>query len=358
MSKLLFILRHRDAPWGCYGSNLSSGLRNSVRFIVEMLDLMGIEAKMVEVPDNNHIDREVYNYRPTHVIIEAFWVVPEKFDILKKLHPKVTWMVRDHSETPFLAMEGMTFGWVAEYMKRGVQVTCNSPRALIDLEAMSVAFGHSSLVSYTPNYYPVHLPVNPGPSFGDDEHHQPPPPDKVLKIGCFGAIRPLKNHMVQAVAALRYAAAIGKRLEFHVNTSRVEGGANPILNNLRGLFDNAPHAILVESPWLEHEDFLALVRQMDICLQVSFSETFNIVSADAVMCNVPIISSTEVPWLGPYAIANPNDSTSIFKQLMAIHGTVDMKNRLLMQVRDLSAYCEKSKEIWFDLFGDGQRNGF
>ena len=93
---------------------------------------------------------------------------------------------------------------------------------------------------------------------------------------------------------------------------------------------------------------------MDISLQVSFSETFNIVAADSVMCNVPVISSSEVPWLGKYAQAQPQDSTSILNAMMEVRNTTDMKNRLLMQVRDLTAYCNKTKQIWFDMFGAGK----
>src|SRR6516165_3286534 len=98
--RILFILKHRGfGAYGCWnysdnGGHLSSGLYNSVRFVVDMLNDNDIEAKMVDVIDNNCIDREVTKFKPTHVIIEAFWVVPEKFDILRPLHPKVKWIVR------------------------------------------------------------------------------------------------------------------------------------------------------------------------------------------------------------------------------------------------------------------------
>ena len=71
-----------------------------------------IVASFVQVVDNNDIDREIVKFQPTVVIIEAFWVVPDKFDILKILHPKVVLVVRNHSEIPFLANEGVAFEWL------------------------------------------------------------------------------------------------------------------------------------------------------------------------------------------------------------------------------------------------------
>jgi hypothetical protein len=71
-----------------------------------MLQKSGIESKLSVCTDNNDIDREVNLYKPTHVIIEALWVVPTKFAVLTKLHPKVQWILRLHSEMPCMAGAG------------------------------------------------------------------------------------------------------------------------------------------------------------------------------------------------------------------------------------------------------------
>ena len=96
MKRILFILKYRESDYGSYNNDptvekktwaytqgLSSGLLNSAKFVCDMLfDELGYESKLVQVADNNDIDREVTQYKPTHVIIEAYWVVPEKFEIL------------------------------------------------------------------------------------------------------------------------------------------------------------------------------------------------------------------------------------------------------------------------------------
>lgn len=343
MPRILFVLRHRDKPWGHYpGYHLSSGLRNSVRFLVDLLELLDIEAKWVEVPDNNSIDREVTAYRPTHCIIEAFWVVPEKFDVLKRLHPHVHWAVRNHSETSFLANEGMSFGWIAGYLQRGVEIMCNAPRSVVDIQAVSAAYGYGpNTVSYAPNYYPI------VPRSHIKPHHAHA--DDTVRIGCFGAIRPLKNQLAQGIAALRFAAKLGKKLEFYINSSRVELQGNAILNNMRALFAASKRAKLVEVGWLDHDKFLDLLQTMDFSMQVSFTETFNIVSADSVVCSVPVIASNEVTWLSPQSLALTTSTTSMLDALLLANAQ-PRQARLQQQWTDLNKYNAAAQNLWADRF--------
>lgn len=343
-NRLLFILKSREGDWGYSGSR-ESGLSNSVRFVVDMLRDNGIEAKAVEVPDNNAIDREVTAYRPTHVIIEAFWVVPEKFDVLKPLHPGVQWIVRDHSETPFLANEGIAFGWTVEYLRRGVEVMCNAPRAVQDMAIVAMAARvDTSLITYGPNVYPV-------PRLCDMQSHERR--NDVVNIGCFGAIRPLKNHMTQAIAAIAFARTIGAKLRFHINATRVEGGGNPILKNLRELFGRLDCAELVEHGWMPHAEFLRVLGGIDILMQASLTETFNIVGADAMAASVPVLASDEIPWLGHYTERDPLSAADMASGLLTIwqESDRDRMARLLRQRRDMERYCATSAMTWVGRFG-------
>src|SRR6185312_14609414 len=269
-NRLLFILKNRES--GSYGSwayspcgeSLSSGLSNSVHFLVDMLNDNGIDAKVVTVKDNNDIDREVSKHKPTHVIIEAFWVVPEKFDVLKRLHPRVTWIARNHSKSEFLANEGIAFGWLMEYMKRGVKIACNSTDSFNDILILAKTLDIPrwwDAVMYLPNHYPLHRFNEWEQWFFDLTDYRT---SARIDIGCFGAIRPLKNHMNQALAAICFADSIKGHLHFHVNGNRIEGSGEQILRNLRGLFDGLPHHHLVEHVWLGHAEFKKLVGRMDI----------------------------------------------------------------------------------------------
>lgn len=295
--RILFICKQRPARYG-----MSYGLLNSCRFLCNALDSMGAETKLVEVIDNNFIDREVHKYKPTHVFIEALWVVPEKFEVLIPLHPKVEWNVRIHSNTPFIANEGSAIDWIKKYDALQTKypqfhIAPNSDKFIRDLY---VSTGINTI--YAPNIYQPHR----------HEHELPhtTPVDKnpnVLDIGCFGAIRPLKNQLIQAMAAMWFANDQNKMLRFHINYSRIEQNGDNVHKNLLALFAGTKHQV-VEHEWLPHSEFITLVRQMDFGLQVSFSETFNIVAADFVHNKVPVVGSKEIDWLSNLYKA---DATSI-----------------------------------------------
>jgi hypothetical protein len=311
--KALFILKRRQDYSHEYSENhLATGMYNSAKFVSDMLEANGIDSKVVIVTDNNDIDREVHKHKPSHVFIEGIWVVPEKFEILKKLHPKVRWVVRCHSEIPFLAQEGNALDWIFKYVQNDVSVSGNSKRINADLqtlicEGLGLTWDRDSMVPLLPNYYPVPTSAC-FETRSDDKHH--------FDIACFGAVRPLKNHLIQAVAAVQFAMSHGKGLHFHINSGRVEqNGANQ-LKNLKALFEGmGPGFKLVENAWMSHPHFLHLMGRMDISMQVSLSETFNIVTADAVAVGTPIVVSDEIAWASKESFAKPTSTPDIVKTL-------------------------------------------
>lgn len=334
-NKVLFILKKRQTSHTGYAS-VSSGLLNSARFVSDMLNKNGIESHLVEVTDNNCIDREVTKFKPTHVIIEALWVVPQKFEVLTKLHPKVEWIIRLHSDISFLANEGIAIEWIYEYLKYdNIKISANDWETNFNFELLT-----NKQFVYLPNYYPV----------GFFNRNKPKPDTrKIINVGCFGAVRPLKNQLIQAVAAIDYADTYGKKLKFHINTKRIEGRGEPVLKNLRELFKNNPKHELVEHGWLSHDDFIDLVQTMDIGLQVSFSETFNIVSADFVNNNIPVVTSEEVEWVNPVYFANPSKVGSIVSRMRRAILASRYKLNFLNKI-SLWYYSFKSERVWTKYF--------
>lgn len=350
MSKILFILKRREDFNSKVHTKvgLTTGLYNSASFVNDMLNEAGIESKMVVVTDNNDIDREVTEYRPTHVIIEAVWVIPSKFYILQKLHPTVTWIVRVHSEMPFMSNEGMAMGWFGDYSEyKNVIVAANSPYMHRELTAfLSIKNRWSKdkvreRVIFLPNYYPHD-------EFGAPKYIDPRKEE--LHVGCFGAIRPLKNHLLQLVSAVEFGERNKKKIVFHINAGRIETKGEPCLHNMRGFMEHMHvrgHK-MVTHQWVSRENFVKLCSTMDIGMQVSMSETFNIVAADFIGVGVPTVMSSEIPWSFSYFNADPVDSIDILGCLNKTY------NHPYWNVKvnqwKLSKYTKDSKKIWQSYF--------
>lgn len=352
-AKALFIckqmLQSDDTHYGYFRK--FSGLANSARFVSNMLEDEGFESRVEVAHDNNDIDGLVTKHRPDIVFIEALWVVPEKFEVLQKLHPNVTWVIRIHSELSFLAMESISMDWCIRYVRDydRVLVAPNSLSLTSDLKEIVADTGSdASKIVYLPNFYPVKS--SKGVKFKPKKLQRSPlTTKKVINIGCFGAIRPFKNQLSQAVAAIKFADFMGFKLRFHINGNRVEQGDNN-LKNIRGLFEHQLVHELVEHPWKKHDKFLEVIRSMDITMQVSFTESFNIVAADAVANGIPTVTSSEIEWVHPFFYAKPTSVLSMFRALVRVWLLRELQLTRLSRWR-LKWGGSLSKKVWkFFLF--------
>lgn len=332
MIDVLFIVKRGQVSGGysAHHPSKSSGLKNSARFVVEMLNESGISAELEVAVDGNCIDRLVTQWNPKVVILEAIWCPPSKLEENIRLHPKVWWIVRIHSEVTFLAMEGMAVDWLRKYTSmHRVMVSANSDRTNEDLFWI---LGHAA--RYLPNFY--------SPQHRGSERT----PRKHLHVGCFGAVRPMKNQLAQAVAAIRFAQCHSKELCFHINASRTEQSGEQVLKNLRALFhDRWPGIQLIEHGWLPHEEFLELLSRMDISMAVSLTESFNIVTADAVMCDVPVVVSKEIRWVAGRLQADPTNIGDIVEKMKSATGF--FKHFYFRENRNnLKSFNDMSRTIW------------
>jgi hypothetical protein len=281
--KCLFLLKKNQS----YGSNTSkSGLLNSATFVAEALrKFLKFETQVSICVDGNSIDREVHLFKPDVCFIEAIWVTPEKMKELTKLHPKVLFIIRVHSRTTFLANEGNATEWIRKYNDiEGVYVSFNNDRTNLEWSTLIQPF-------YLPNIYDYTRIIKNKSKNDTCNYH-----NKTINIGCFGAVRPMKNQLHQAIAAIGFGNRYDKKVRFHINSGRVEQQGDSALKNLRALFTNTRHE-LVEHAWLERPEFLDLIKLMDVGMQVSLSESFNIVTADFVSSYVPIVVSEEIEWM-------------------------------------------------------------
>lgn len=313
---------------------ITSGLFNSASFVANFLRDSGFDAILTPIPDSNSIDRVVTSFDPDVVIIEALWVPPAKFEELLKIdrHKKRKWIVRIHSKAPFLANEGLATRWIHQYTTIKHPNILIAPNTMELTEQLHAAFPKGKFV-FLPNIYHA------------SKFHPPVYEQKkgIIDIGCFGAIRPMKNNYQQALAAIEFAERKGKRLRFHINSSRIEQSGDNVLKNLKALFENSPHD-LIEHPWMKHREFLHVASKMDIGMQVSFSESFNIVTADFVTANVPIVASDDIEWMPSLLKSTPTSHDAMIRRLNFAYNW--RKLSLWMQTVSLKLYNYKAKLTW------------
>jgi hypothetical protein len=276
---ILFLLKQNNT----YGANLSttkSGLLNSAKLTSSQLRNKLQTGTDIEIcVDANDIDKYLVKHRPSICILEAIWATPEKLKQLKSIHKKVKFIVLIHSEVLFLSNEGNAMEFIYGYSEAGITVGFNS------LETTKQFLSLGINAEYLPNIYEDVFILD-----IDTRKYE------YLNIGCFGAIRPMKNQLLQAIAAITYANKREMQLAFHVNASRTEQGGESALRNIRALFKNTKHE-LVEHDWMERKEFLELISTMDLGMQLSVSESFNIVCADFVKMNIPIVVSSSIKWM-------------------------------------------------------------
>lgn len=371
MSKcVLFILNKRGYGYGPYGEydeypcggcgacancmgkpsslpwSSNSGLFNSCAFVVDMLNASGVAARLVQVNGDAEIAEKIIACAPTDVVFEAFFVAPATVNQLTKIFPLVRFFVRNHSEILFLSHDRNAMEWVWGYLNNpAMHVSSNTARSTADLRnVVQSYFPHwdaqtvANRVQLLPNYHPAAAPLPRIPS-----------PFGILNVGCLGAVRPQKNHLLQAICAAAVARELGKVLHFHVNATRVEHLAGGTLKNLRAFFAHSPNSELIEHDWLARPAFLDLCRQMDIGMQVSVSESFNIVTADFVQNDVPVVVSKEVAWTDPRIQADPAEGADIIRKMkIALMASSIIKSNRA----GLLKYNGQSRTNWLSVFGE------
>lgn len=224
----------------------------------------------------------------THLVIQAPWIAVSDLVSLIRRHPQVHFVVRVHSQVAFLQADRAGIANIRGMLplqesEMNLTVSCNNTRIN---DFLSEAYAANCL--YLPNMYAA-TDAQPPP-------WRPPGVKDVIRVGSFGALRVQKNHVTGAAAALLIARRLGIRLQFFVSTEREPGGT-PILDAIRGLYDGLSWAQVVSNPWQDWPAFRRTVAGMDLCIQLSNTESFNITTADAACVYVPSVVSDPIEWV-------------------------------------------------------------
>lgn len=206
--------------------------------------------------------------------------------------------VHIHSKYPFLAVEPISHKIISDLNRLDIGVIFN------DQSMLSCFPNEKNIV--LENIY-LHGQDMPLPSIFHNYN------GGFINVGCHGSLRHMKNIPIQAMAAVKIADRINKNLRFHINATRHDGEGDAVLMSLRSIVSGKHE--LVECPYMDHEKFKSYCRSLDIGMQVSLSETFNMVAADYISSGVPIVVSDQVKWASEMSYAKYDCIDSIVARL-------------------------------------------
>lgn len=318
------------------GMKCHRGLGINALMTAKVLRKNGIHCALVPVNGVEDV-RKYLTAHPgvTHAVFQALWVSSADMVKLCQDFDPTHFIVRCHSQIGFLQAEPNAIKTLrdllfAQEMTLNLSVSSNTHRLQNFLQD-----SYKSKVLYLPNLYDLDRVKR---KTDDSFDH------RLLRIGSFGAHRLLKNHTTAAAAAMMMAQRHGSDLEFYVNAGRAEGTkGDQVLQSLKNMLSRVPWARLIEVPWEEWSEFRQTVGFMDLCLQVSFTETFNIVTADAVAEGVPSVVSDAIEWVPDSWKADVDDAADIARKgawlLWDTHGAEEGLARL-------QRYCKEGVETW------------
>ena len=275
----------------------------------------------------------------THVVVSAPWLSTPELAQLCADHPDTQFAVNCHSNLGFLqadpsAMRLVREGIDLERFTWNFHVAANSDRL-----TRWVRSAYSAPCQHLPNLY-----------FLDGVH---PRRDRytggTLRIGAFGATRALKNLMTAAGAAVEIANSFRADLEFWVSAGRNEGGG-PVLDAVRQMMHGLHHVKLVENGWQTWPQFRQTVRHMHLLLQPSYTESFNVVTADGVAEGVPSVVSEAIHWVPDNWKAKVDDAGDIAR---VGHRLLTSRRAPQQGLAALKQHNTRSMRIWKSfLFGE------
>lgn len=285
------------------------GLGVSALNNAKTLNEMGIRTQVFPIENANHIEAVIAKQAvpPTHVIIQAIWVPPNVMGSLIGAFPDTQFAAVCHSNVGFLQAEPNAINMFKEYIQlERESVNFHSAGNCLRF-CQSIENSFTEPCTYLPNMYWL--------------HHKHGEPKRIwrdiggtIKIGIFGASRVYKNILSGAMAAIEVSSNMGAPTELYINCGRDDGGAqksNSVRQAVKNLCAGLPNITVKEVNWASWTQFLRVVGSMNILMQPSYSESFNIVTADGCAEGIPSVVSDAIQWAPKSWVADVDDASDI-----------------------------------------------
>lgn len=310
----------------------------------------GIHAEVWAILDSDHL-RKLLNLQSharqpvTHVIISAPWIATTALNHLCQLFRTIHFAVNCHSNVGFLQADPNGMKFLREDLELEMAVPNFSVAANSKKMKEWVIDAYGNPCAYLPNLYFLH---------GNGRRHITAwHPGSVLRIGCFGAVRPQKNLASAVGAAIELGHQLKTRTEIWISSGRTEGGGSTVVNTVRQMCKDLPTTTLHEAGWHSWPSFRRLVGSMHLLLQPSYTESFNMVTADGIAEGVASVVGEAIDWVPPYWEAHTDDVFNIAhvaRSLLLNHrapedGYQALENYLQQGIRSWKEFLERTLHI-------------
>jgi hypothetical protein len=271
-------------------------------FIVEIWPITNVEQLKDKLAKDKELAKHKHHVPITHVDISAPWIKTNALAELVHHYLDIDFTVVTHSNVAFLQADPNALRMLKEELE-------------LQLGSTNFFIGSNSarFAEWWEQTYGAPVVLLPNMYFVDERFHRPKHwTGGALKIGAFCAIRPYKNLLTAAAAALQIGEQLRvQELEFFINAGRTEGGGETISRAIREMYSNHRRAKLVEVGWQAWPQFRKTVGSMDLLMQPSYTESFNMVTADGIVEGVPSVVSAAIDWVPPRWIADFDSASDI-----------------------------------------------
>lgn len=244
----------------------------------------------------------------THVVISAPWIPTDELAKIAHHYPDTEFVVVSHSNVGFLhadprAIALLRSGAELSHSLPSFHIAANSHKFRLWWEAT-----YQTPMLELQNMYPFAF-----------VRHKPRWDGGRLRIGCFGAIRPFKNVLTAAAAALETGVRLrSSDLEFWMSDGRAEGGGGSIVAAVHQMYKDVPRAKVVQQNWQSWPQFLTTVGSMDLLMQPSYTESFNMVTADGISRGVASVIGEAIGWAPSNWVASTDSASDIANKAVAL----------------------------------------
>ena len=271
----------------------------------------------------------------THVVLSAAWIPVLELGNIVIRYPGVEFAANIHSNVGFLQADANGVDLLRHYVHLArellnFQVGGNS---LKFVEWMSEAYTVAGV--YLANLYDLDSTVT---------QNKPLYNGGTLRFGAFGATRPLKNFMTAAGAAISIAKELRVPVEFWMSGLRVEGGGG-INKAIEALLLHQPSVTLKIVNWCAWPEFLDFIETLHLMFQVSYTESFNMVTADGIARGVPSVVSEAIDWVPSRWIAHMDDPLDVAR---AGRNLITDPHAVVDGVQALERHNERGFHSWQD----------